>query len=233
VALDTGHSPLGSYFMGSAMNARLWNSLEKTDPAYTKPFSRGGGFKGTAINSTYILKRLTEAFGPCGKGWKFVLEDEQIHEGHKLKSGDVAKLHVVRGHIEYRIDDTWYSTSPQFGQTMLVDANKNGTFMDEEAPKKSITDCISKCAVLLGLAADVHLGLFDDNKYVNQRKEEEESNGEVISEAQFKELQTLIEETKSDIELFLDYVGAPNLASIPSASFPRAKAALMAKKKKA
>jgi hypothetical protein len=55
---------------------------------------------------------------------------------------------------------------------MLVDENKYGVFTDEEAPKKSITDCIGKCAVLLGVGADVHLGMFDDHKYVNERKAE-------------------------------------------------------------
>lgn len=155
--------------------SEMWDRLEKTDPARTKPFTKGGGFKGTAINATYIIKRLTEEFGPCGKGWVFVLEEERVEEGHALKSGDRARVHIVRGHIKYRpdFDGVWYETSPQFGQTMLVDENKNGTFTDEEAPKKSITDCISKCAVLLGIGADVHLGLFDDNKYVNQRKAEE------------------------------------------------------------
>ena len=100
-----------------------------------------------------------------------------MEQGHTLKNGDKARLHIVRGHIEYKQDGDadWSSTSPQFGQTMLVGENKYGTFTDEEAPKKSITDCISKCAVLLGIAADVHLGLFDDNKYVNQRKAEEAS----------------------------------------------------------
>lgn len=151
----------------------MWNELEKTDPKYTKQFSRSGGFKGTAINGTYITKRLTEKFGPNGVGWRFVLEDEQIHEGHTLKSGDKARVHVVRGHIEYLYEGEWAKTSPQFGQTMLVDDNKYGTFTDEEAPKKSITDCVSKCAVLLGVGADVHLGLFDDSKYVNDRKREE------------------------------------------------------------
>ena len=153
----------------------LWERLEKTDPKYTKQFTRGGGFKGTAINGTYILKRLTEAFGPCGKGWRFVLENESWVEGHMLKNGvDRAKVHVVRGHIEYLAEGKMNATSPQFGQTMFVDENKYGVFTDEEAPKKSITDCISKCAVLLGVAADVHLGMFDDNKYVAQRRKEEE-----------------------------------------------------------
>ncbi len=158
-------------------NTAMWNRLEPTDPKYTKSFDRGG-FKGTATNGTYILKRLTEEFGPCGTGWRFVLDDEQIIDGHTLDvaSGDKAKLHIVRGHLEYRTDPKgggWYATSPQYGQTMLVGKNKNGLFTDEEAPKKSITDCISKCAVLLGIAADVHLGLFDDVKYVNDRKKQE------------------------------------------------------------
>lgn len=153
----------------------LWDSLEKTDPRHTKEFSGKGGFSGTAINATYILKKLTETFGPCGKGWKFVLEDERIETGHTLKSGDKCLLHIVRGHIAYVLDGTWHDTSPQFGQTFLVAENKYGTITDEEAPKKSITDCISKCAVLIGIGADVHLGMFDDSKYVNDRLAEERS----------------------------------------------------------
>lgn len=153
-------------------NLAMWDRLMPTDPKYTKAFDRGG-FKGTATNATYIVRKLTEEFGPCGQGWVFVLDEERVREGHTLKNGDKAQLHIVRGHIRYNIGGTYWDTSPQFGQTMLVGENKYGTFTDEEAPKKSITDCISKCAVLLGIAADVHLGLFDDNKYVNTRKAEE------------------------------------------------------------
>jgi hypothetical protein len=161
-------------------NLALWESLQATDPKYTKPFKSAGGFSGTAVNGTYILKRLTEAFGPCGKGWRFVVDDDRVEEGHTLKSGDKARLHIVRGHLEYLVEARWCETSPQFGQTMLVGENKYRTFTDEEAPKKSITDCISKCAVLLGIAADVHLGMFDDNKYVNQRKAEEAAESKAV-----------------------------------------------------
>lgn len=151
----------------------LWNSLEKTDPQFTKPFTKAGGFRGTGLSGTYVAMRLTEAFGPCGRGWRFVVEDDRVEEGHTLANGDRAKVHIIRGHIAYMQDGTWYQTSSQFGQTMLVDQNRNGAFTDEEAPKKSVTDCVSKCAVLLGIGADIHLGKFDDNKYVNQRKAEE------------------------------------------------------------
>lgn len=161
-------------------NMALWSALEKTDPKYTKPYKGKGGFAGTAINGTSIIKRLTEQFGPCGTGWRFVLDDEQIVEGHKLRSGDVCKLHIVRGHIDYKShadgdgNIVWFSTSPQFGQTIMVGENNTGpAWTDEEAPKKSITDCMSKCAVLIGVSADVYLGLYDDNKYVNERRAEE------------------------------------------------------------
>lgn len=153
-------------------NTDLWDELSKTDPRYTKRFNRAG-FQGTAINGTYVAKRLTEAFGPCGLGWRFIIDDERIEAGHKLKSGDVARVHIIRGHIEYLKDGAWHATSQQFGQTTFVGENKNGAFTDEEAPKKSITDCIAKCAVMLGIGADIHLGLFDDNRYVNAREAEE------------------------------------------------------------
>lgn len=148
----------------------LWESLEKTDPRFAKDFNRGG-FKGTAINPCYLAKKLTHCFGPCGLGWRFVLGEERYVEGHILKSGDKMIIHVVRGHLDWRVpgESTWFSTGEQFGQTTFVGENKNGTFTDEEAPKKSMTDVLSKCAVLLGASADVHLGQWDANKYVNTR----------------------------------------------------------------
>ncbi|WP_434771820.1 hypothetical protein [Pseudomonas entomophila] len=43
---------------------------------------------------------------------------------------------------------------------------------DGEAPKKSLTDAIKKALSMLSFSADVFLGLFDDNAYVQQRQEE-------------------------------------------------------------
>lgn len=147
---------------------RIWNELTVTDPKFTKNFDRAG-FKGTATNPTWIMRRLTEVFGPAGVGWRLVIEDEKYIPGHKLKSGDLTLIHVVRGHLEYRPEQgaDWVKTGPQFGQTTMVGENRHGTFTDEEAPKKSLTDCMSKCAVQIGLAADIHLGLWDGNKYIN------------------------------------------------------------------
>src|SRR5690606_38566706 len=86
----------GSWQM-SENNLALWRSVEKTDPQYAKPFSRGGGFRGTAVNGTYLARKATEAFGPMGIGWGLEILDEAIMEGAPLDGqGNHEKIHKVR-----------------------------------------------------------------------------------------------------------------------------------------
>lgn len=164
-------------------NLKLWNSFQPTNPSFVKTFKRYGKDLAT-INPTYVMEKLTEQFGPCGQGWRFVIDDENIHDGPTIFSKDdtriqgIEKLHVVRGHLEYVVDNQWFQTGPQFGQTFLVTVTNSGNVVfDEEAPKKSVTDCLLKCAVMLGIAADIHKGLWDSSKYVNDAKQQ---HGEVV-----------------------------------------------------
>lgn len=147
----------------------LWQSVEKTDPKYTKGFSRGGGFKGTATNATYLARKATERFGPCGTGWGITVLSEEVFTGapHLIDGQVVAHdmIHKVHARLWYVFDGVRGEVE-QFGQTQIVGKNKNGFYTDEEAPKKSLTDAMSKCLSLLGFSADIHLGLYDDNKYV-------------------------------------------------------------------
>jgi hypothetical protein len=143
-------------------NLKLWQSVEKTDPKYTKAFNRAGGFSGTAINATYLIRKATEQWGPIGGSWGATVEDEKYVPG-----ADETVIHVLR--IKF-----WHpgGNFHSYGQTTFVGKNKNGMFTDEEAPKKSLTDAITKALAMLGFSADVFLGLYDDNKYVNDRKAE-------------------------------------------------------------
>ncbi|MEN3238597.1 hypothetical protein PUR29_34725 [Methylobacterium ajmalii] len=142
-------------------NLKIWNNAQATDPKFTKEFKKGGGFSGTAINATWMAKRATETFGPIGIGWGVTIVEENIHD-----VGDGKKLHVLRIKLWYMLDGKRGEVE-HFGQTMLVDKRQSGTFVDEEAPKKSLTDAMTKALSLLGFAADVHMGMYDDNKYVN------------------------------------------------------------------
>lgn len=155
----------------SNANTQLWDQVQKTDPSFTKEFVGPEGKMFTAINSAYLARKATEVFGPCGIGWGFDVEDEKYVSGYPLgidKDGNSlgnSVVHVIRLKLWYMLGDKRGEVT-QFGQTTFVGNGSTGLYHDEDAPKKSITDAISKCLSLLGFSSDVHLGLWDDNKYV-------------------------------------------------------------------
>lgn len=222
---------------------KIWSEVEKTDPSFTKPFSRGGGFKGTATNATYLARKATEVFGPCGIGWGVEVVDEELMKGAPLAFGpdgmpvafDV--IHKVRVKLWYLLDGQ-RGEVVQFGQTTFVGKNKNGFFTDEEAPKKSLTDGMSKCLSLLGFAADIHLGRYDDNKYVSDLAQEFEQKNEAqkrasspkIDQDQGVELDKLVAETDTDLAKFLKFFKVEALGDLPASEFDKAKRMLTKKK---
>jgi hypothetical protein len=149
-------------------NLRIWNALSRTDPKHTKGFSRAGGFKGTAVKPIWITQRLTEQFGPCGEGWGFDKPEFQI------VNGDNRELLV------YCIVTAWYLSEGVRRDVYGVGGDKIITYIkaneqynrperwenDDEAFKKAFTDALGNAFKFVGVAADVHMGLFDDSKYV-------------------------------------------------------------------
>jgi hypothetical protein len=152
-------------------NLQLWDSVRTPDPTYTKDFTRTGGFKGTATNPTYLIRRATELWGPIGGNWGPDIVDERYVDGAPIViDGNVVgheKLHTIRINLRYP-----GGVVPGYGQTMFVSKNKWGAFTDEEAPKKSLTDAMTKALSWLGFAADIHLGMWEDNKYVADVREQ-------------------------------------------------------------
>lgn len=144
----------------------IWEAAQTTDPNYTKGFKRTGGFTGTAINGTYLMKRATEAFGPLGIGWGYEILEERMLDGAAIAETNACEvIHCLRVRLWYKHEGETGEVV-HFGQTTFVGKNKYGPYTDEEAPKKSLTDALTKCLSMLGFGADVHLGLYDDNKYV-------------------------------------------------------------------
>ena len=140
-------------------NVELWDKLGVTDPKHTKAFNRAGGFKGTAIKPQWVLRRLTEVFGPCGLGWGINEPSFQVVPA----GGDV---------MVYCTVSAWYkqdgcdATVWGVGGDKVVTQRSGGAFADDEAFKKAFTDAIMNAFKFIGVGADVHMGLFDDSKYV-------------------------------------------------------------------
>lgn len=139
-------------------NLGLWSRLKRTDPKYTKPFQRSGGFRGTQIDPTWRMQMMTEMFGPVGKGWGYEQLEWTIAE----------RMIFICAHVWYTDPETKekFWTGPQWGGTELVRKNRDGSErLDDEAFKMSMTDAVGKCLVQIGLGADIHLGEFEDSKY--------------------------------------------------------------------
>lgn len=145
-------------------NSKLWDILGRTDPKHTKKFKRSGGFEGTAIKPIWSYRRMTEEFGPCGVGWGVGEPSFQVvpgPDGEMLVYCTAAIWHGARENIVYGV-----------GGDKAVGKNKYGLVTDDEAFKKAYTDAVTNALKMIGVAADVHMGLYDDNKYVNTMREE-------------------------------------------------------------
>lgn len=153
-------------------NLALWESVEATDPEFTRPME--GAFAGTAINPTYLYRRATEAFGPVGIGWGYdIVSEETIegaHLGYDLEGKDLGfgKEHVLLLKLWYRLNGERGELC-HYGQTPYITRRGDLVVADTDHRKKSVTDALSKCLSMLGFAADVFMGRYDDSKYVAQR----------------------------------------------------------------
>lgn len=136
----------------------LWNSVCKTDPKHTKKVNQRGGF--TAIDAHYQVQQATEAFGPVGIGWGYSCE-------YQFQNAAVICL------LTFWHGSKSQSFGPIAGCSTFVSTDRNGSSrMDTDAPKKAMTDALTKALSHLGFNADVFLGKFDDNKYVQQMAQE-------------------------------------------------------------
>jgi hypothetical protein len=153
-------------------NLRFWNELGKTDPSQTKQFTRSGGFRGTAIKPIWCDKRMTEVFGPVGSGWGTTEPRfESQHVGEEALVFCTVGLWYKEGD---RKSEVFYGVG---GDKFLIRTN-GGIRTSDEAYKSAYTDALGNAMKLLGVAADIHMGLFDDHKYVRDLKEEfAEKNG--------------------------------------------------------
>lgn len=143
-------------------NKELWQRAFTTDPRAVKPIT-GKQYSGNSPKPYWIVERLTDEFGPCGIGWGFTILNERME---RLTPSDVLHVAVVR--FWYVLNDK-RGEFEQIGQTKAVyEKSKGGFMVDEDAPKKSVTDALVKCASYLGFAGDIFSGMWDDSKYVQQ-----------------------------------------------------------------
>jgi hypothetical protein len=132
-------------------NKRYWDQLKVTDPKFTKKVNKGFGDI-TTIDPMWQIGKMTEVFGPIGEGWNwkanYTFTDTLVFCEVTMWAG---------------------SHGRDFGPVCSVQKlfRKTGA-LDDEAPKKAMTDALTKAMSHLGVSADVFLGMHDNSKYIEK-----------------------------------------------------------------
>ena len=143
----------------SKENLKLWESVEKTNPNYTKKANVKGN-QITSIAPQYQIKNATEHFGVYGDKWGF----RNINIDYTL----VDKTGLIYWSAEF------YFPNGSFPATNTISVWRDGamTKPDDQFAKKVETDSLTKCLSKLGFNADIFLGKFDDVRYVEEMRQE-------------------------------------------------------------
>lgn len=129
-----------------------------------------GRLKGkTDINPMWRIKALTEAFGPCGIGWKYKIIREWLEPG---ANGEIAAFMDIE--LFYKLDGQWSEAIPGTGGSAFVAKERAGLYTSDECYKMALTDAISVACKALGIGADVYWQA-DSTKYTAREESSEES----------------------------------------------------------
>lgn len=187
-------------------NLTIWDRFADIDPQFTKAIT-GRDYGGTSPNPQYVIRCLTEMFGPAGKGfgWNVIAEE--------FKEMGGTYLHWCRIRFWWKDGDGEHSVE-EYGQTKAAYQTNAGKMkVDEDAPKKSLTDAIIKGASHIGVAANIFLGRWDDQKYValvEQEYREAEKPKPISSAENKRQIEKIDQElidcrTPGDVVKLLNY----------------------------
>ena len=145
-----------------SQNRFVWDNMKETDPRFTKRVNKGFG-EITTIDPQWQIMRMTEMFGPVGKGWNYTVNYTYTND---LVFAEVL---VATSKTENEMTDSFWN---YYGPICSVQKlfRKTGA-LDDEAPKKAMTDALTKAFSHLGLCSDIFMGKFDDSKYVQKLEE--------------------------------------------------------------
>lgn len=104
---------------------------------------------------------MTEAFGPCGIGWRY-----EINEPSFRQDGEIVMV-FVRVDVFVKVDGEWSYAIPGYGGSRVVDIEKGRAVADDEGVKMAVTDALGTAMKALGVAADIYRGQ-PDGKYMER-----------------------------------------------------------------
>ncbi|MDP3819801.1 MAG: hypothetical protein Q8Q57_12480 [Methylotenera sp.] len=145
-------------------NLAIWEAVRRPPESALRHVSLGNR-SFTDVNTAWRMQALTQQFGPCGIGWKYVITERWTDSG---AAGEVICNVALELYVAVVGEDgskAWSEPIPGFGGAMLISRNKNGLSSCDDSWKMATTDSLSVAMKALGVAADIYRGWFDGSKY--------------------------------------------------------------------
>lgn len=156
-------------------NLRYWNTFNQPPKTSLKTIE-AGRLKGKSdINPQWRYKAMTETFGVVGVGWKFTIDKMWTEQGANNET-----LVFVNISVYIKDGDKWSDAIPGNGGSTLIAAEKSGMHNSDDAYKMAVTDALSTAMKMLGVAADIYMGLWDGAKYRSPEIVDKKARQELI-----------------------------------------------------
>jgi hypothetical protein len=183
-------------------NLNIWDKYKTPDVDYVKKVNMRGGF--INVDAQYLLQLATEQFGPYGAGFGLSVSDMDFGMFTETK-------HVIHKAVFFYVLN---GERHEFPITNSVEAMSKKGFFDTEFAKKVETNTVSKALSKLGFAADVYMGLFDDDLYVqdvlNEQAMEKADNKDELELKQRQEHIEWLEKSRDEYSLINSVTGIKN-----------------------
>lgn len=141
-------------------NMDLWTAVSST-PKEAQKTIKGGRLNGfTDINPVWRFRMLTEVFGPCGIGWKYIIRDRQLVPA---ETGEIKAF--VSVDLYYKENGEWSEAIPGEGGSSFVSTEKDKKYVNDECYKMALSDAIGTACKALGMSADIYFASGDRTKY--------------------------------------------------------------------
>lgn len=131
-------------------NLDLYNKLKAVPAEAIKPI-QAGRLKGMSdINPMWRIRTMTEHFGVCGIGWKYVIT-KQWSETHDTETKAYCNVDLF-----IKVDGQWSDAIQGTGGSSEATMERNGLYVSDECYKMALTDALSVAMKALGVGADIY-----------------------------------------------------------------------------
>lgn len=138
-------------------NLEYYNRLKAVPPEALRIIQSGRLRGKSDINPMWRIKTMTENFGICGIGWKYVITKQWTETfGSEVKAYCNIDLFI-------KVNGEWSDAIQGTGGSSEVTMESKGAYVSDECYKMALTDALSVAMKALGVAADVY---FEKGKYL-------------------------------------------------------------------